>query len=147
MTCEIMTCEIMQSRLTALADGELTPETAAEVRLHLAACPDCAQAQAEETAVREMAASWDVDAPDIRTRVMQAISADAQCLLLAEMQLMRTEMEALRTEVEALRTEVAGLRRQLGRRAETPAWTPPARPEYTQDYPRMENDPWNLVRS
>jgi len=135
-----MTCEIMQSQLTALADGELAPETAAEVRLHLAACPGCAQAHADITAVQEMAAAWAVDAPDISARIQAAIAADDQSVLLSEMRL-------LRTEIEALRAEVSVLRRQLAGRAEPLPWTPLGRVEPKKDYPRMENDPWNLVRS
>ena len=135
-----MICEMMQSQLTALADGELALETADDAALHLAACPGCAHAHAEMTAVREMASAWTVDAPDISVRVQSAIAAADQNLLLDEVRLLRSEMEALRAEV-------SGLRRQLERRAETPPQTPSARFDTRKDYPRMENDPWNLARS
>jgi len=131
-----MTCDTCQSQLTALRDGELAPEAAAEAERHLAACPACAQARAGLAAVGEMADAWAVDAPDITGRAMSAIASDDQNLLLDEMRRLRTEMQDLRAEVTALR-------RQLSRRADPSLWTPPAR----SDYPRMENDPWNLTRS
>ncbi len=131
-----MICETIQSRLTALRDGELPPEAFAEAERHLAACPACAQAQADLASMLEMAAAWTVDAPDITGRVMQALVDDDQDLLL-------DEMRRLRAEMQELRAEVAALRRQLGRRDDPPAWFPPAEP----DYSRMENDPWNLTRS
>lgn len=131
-----MTCDTCQSQLTALADGELAPEAAAEAERHLQTCPDCAQARADLAAVGDMADAWPVDAPDISDRVMQAVASDDQNLLL-------DEMRRLRAEMQDLRAEVAALRRQLGRRTDPPLWTPPARP----DYPRMESDPWNSTRS
>jgi len=131
-----MTCDTCQSQLTALADGELAPEAAAEAERHLQTCPDCALARADLAAVGGMAAAWTVDAPDITGRVSQAITFDDQSLLLDEMRRLRAEMQDLRAEVVALR-------RQLSSRAGPPLWTPPTR----QDYPRTENDPWNLTRS
>ena len=131
-----MTCDTCQPQLTALRDGEIAPEAAAEAERHLAVCPDCAQARADLAAVGDMASAWTVDAPDISDRVRQAIASDDQNLLLEEMRFLRAEMQDLRAEV-------AALRRQLSRRADLPVWTPPAR----SDYPRMENDPWNLTRS
>lgn len=131
-----MTCDTCRSQLTALRDGELAPGAAAEAERHLAACPGCAQAWADLAAVREMADAWTVDAPDITTRVMQAVVSDDQSLLL-------DEMRCLRAEMQDLRAEVAALRHQLSRRADPPVWTPPAR----SDYPRMESDPWNSIRS
>ncbi len=131
-----MTCDAIQSQLTALRDGEIPPEAFAEAERHLAACPACAKMWAEFGAVRDMAAAWTVDAPDITGRVMQALTDDDQHLLL-------DEMRRLRAEMQELRAEVAALRRQLGRRDDPPAWFPPAEPDYSQ----MENDPWNLTRS
>lgn len=131
-----MTCDTCQSQLTALVDGELAPETAAEAERHLQTCPDCSQARADLAAVGERAAAWTIEAPDITGRVSQTIASDDQSLLL-------DEMRCLRAEMQDLRAEVAALRRQLSRRADPPLWTPPARP----DYPRTENDPWNLTRS
>lgn len=131
-----MTCDAIQSHLTALLDGELSPETASEIERHLAACPECAQARADLKAARELAASWSIDAPDITERVLQAVMLDDQILLL-------DEMKRLRAEMQDLRAEVAALRRQLSRPASPPAWFPSAKP----DFSRMENDPWNLIRS
>lgn len=131
-----MTCDAIQSQLTALRDGELLPETAAELNSHLQVCPGCARAWDELARVPERAAAWTLDAPDITRRVMQAVWDDDQSLIL-------DEMRRLRAEMQDLRGEVAALRRQLGRRPDPPLWTPPARP----DYSRMENDPWNLTRS
>lgn len=131
-----MTCNTLQSQLTALLDGELAPETAAEAERHLASCPGCAELQAGLAVVSEMATSWTVDAPDITGRVVRAAAADDQSLLLGEMRLLRAEMQELRAEVAALRG-------RLGRRADPQTWTPPARPDSSQ----MENDPWNLIRS
>ncbi len=131
-----MTCDTCQSQLTALVDGELAPEAAAEAERHLQTCPDCAQMRAGLAAVGEMADAWAVDAPDITRRAMSAIASDDQNLLL-------DEMRRLRAEMQDLRAEVAALRRQLSRRADPSLWTPPAR----SDIPRMENDPWNLTRS
>lgn len=137
-----MNCELVRSQLAALLDGELTADTAAAAEWHLAACPTCTQAHADLAAVREMAAAWEVDTPDISARIRQAIAAEDQSLLL-------DEVRGLRTEMEALRAEVVALRRQLSR-PELPrtegAWTPPSR-ENAKDYSRMENDPWNLIRS
>lgn len=130
-----MTCDELRPHLTALMDGELAPEAAAEAERHLASCPDCAQARDGLAAVQEMTAAWTLDAPDITSRVMQAAASDDQSLLLEEMRRLRAEMQDLRAEVAALRS-------QLSRRADPPLWTPPARP----DYSRMENDPWNLTR-
>ncbi|MDQ2800375.1 MAG: zf-HC2 domain-containing protein, partial [Armatimonadota bacterium] len=90
-----MTCDAIQSHITALLDGELTPETASEIECHLAACPECAQARADLEAARELAASWSVDAPDITERVMQAVALDDQSLLLDEMKQLRAEMQGL----------------------------------------------------
>ena len=130
-----MTCDKLRPHLTALVDGELAPEAAAEAERHLASCPDCAQARAGLAAVQEMTAAWTLNSPDITGRVMQAAASDDQSLLLEEMRRLRAEMQDLRAEVAALRS-------QLSRRADPPLWTPPARP----DYSRMENDPWNLTR-
>ncbi len=137
-----MTCDTLYPQLSALLDGELALESVAEAERHLSTCPQCAQARADLAAVREMAAAWTVDAPDISQRVMQAVASDDQSLLLGE-------MKRLRAEMESLREEVAALRRQLSsRRADLPLWTPPSRSDYSMaDYPRMENDPWNLTRS
>lgn len=131
-----MTCDTLRPSLTALLDGELAPPAAAEAERHLADCPDCTSALADLSAVQQMADAWTVDAPDITGRVQRATASDDQSLLLDEMRLLRAEMQDLRAEVAALRG-------QLGRRADAPLWTPPARP----DYPRTENDPWNLTRS
>ena len=136
MTSESMTCEIAHSQLTALQDGELTRKAVEEMEIHLAACVDCAKLQAELITVRERAAAWTVAVPDLESRMMQAIVSDDQRLLL-------DEMRGLRAEIEGLRAEVSVLRRQLSSRTALPEWTPPTR----TDYPRMENDPWSLVRS
>lgn len=133
-----MNCEPVHSRLTALLDSELPPDTAAEIERHLSDCPGCAQTQAELAAVRDMAMAWSADAPDISARVMQAIVADDHSLLLDEVRLLRAEMAELRAEV-------AALRRRLSPRPET-LWMLPGH-DSPKDYPRMENDPWNLVRS
>ena len=132
-----MICEIVQTQLMALADGELAPEATAEVQRHLEACHACAGAYSESLQVREMADGWHVDTPDISARVSSAIAADEQRLLLAELQLLRREMEGLRAEVSGLRRQLASVRPQL------PLWSPPRR----VNQPKMENDPWNLVRS
>jgi len=136
MTLKSMTCEIAQPQLTALGDGELTREAAEAVESHLATCTDCARLRTEIITVRERAAAWTVTMPDLDNRVMQAIMFDDQRLLLDEMRL-------LRAEIEGLRAEVSVLRRQLSSRLEMPQWTPSTR----SDYPKMENDPWSLVRS
>ena len=135
-----MTCALLQPQLTALLDGELLPDTAAEAERHLENCPGCTQVRAELIALVEMAGAWTEETPDISSRVMQAVTSDDSALLLGEMQRLRAEMQELRAEVAALRG-------QLSRRSEMPQWTPPARPDYAKDYPRMENDPWNLTRS
>ena len=135
-----MTCDILYPTLSALLDGELPPESAAEAERHLAACPDCAQTRADIRKMRERADAWIADAPDISGRVMAAIALDDQSLLLAEMQRLRAEMQNLRAEV-------AALRRRLPGPADRPLWLPPARPDYpNSDYARMENDPWSLTR-
>ena len=130
-----MTCDSFFTQLTALLDGELSPEAAAEAERHLAACRECAEARAVIAEMRGMTNAWTLDAPDITERVMSAVALDDPRLLLEGMQHLRTEMQALRAEV-------AALRRQLSARSDT-SWTPPTRP----DYSRMENDPWNLIRS
>jgi len=136
MIPESMTCKIAQPQLTALGDGELTGEAAEAVESHLATCPDCAKLRTELITVRERAAAWVLTVPDSDNRVMQAIVSDDQRLLL-------DEMRQLRAEIEGLRVEVSALRRQLSSRSALPEWTPATR----TDYPRMENDPWSLVRS
>ena len=132
-----MICEIVQMQLTALADGELAPETAAEIQRHLEACQACTGVYSESLQVREMAGAWRVDTPDVSARISSAIAADEQRLLLAEMQGLRREMEGLRDEVSVLRRQLASIRPQM------PLWSPPRRVHH----PKMENDPWNLVRS
>ena len=117
-----MTCDSLRPHLTALLDGELVPEAAAEAERHLSACPACTQARADLAAVGEMAADWTIDAPGVSGRVMQAVTDDGQSLLL-------DEMRRLRTEMQELRAEVAALRRQLSHRADLSVWTPLARPE------------------
>ncbi len=134
-----MNCELVQPRLTALLDGHLGGELAAEIARHLADCPACTQAHAELLAVKEMASAWNVNAPDTHARVMQAVAHDSESALLDEVRLLRTEMAELRAEV-------AALRRRLSPRPET-LWTLPDRLDSQKDYPRMENDPWNLIRS
>ena len=131
-----MTCDALPAQLTAWRDGELPPETAAALETHLTTCAACAEAQAKLAAVREMAAAWTVDAPDLTSRVLQTIDTDEPSLIL-------TEMRALRAEMQALRAEVADLRRTLARRDDPPAWFPLAK----LDFSRLENDPWNLIRS
>lgn len=131
-----MTCDDIRASLTALLDGELPPEAAAEIERHMAACPECAQAGAELKAVRALADGWTLDAPDITGRVMELVAMDDQSLLL-------DEMRSLRAELEALRAEVAALRRQLSRTAAPSAWFPSAKSDHT----RLENDPWNSIRS
>lgn len=135
-----MTCDTFTTHLPAWLDGELAPEAAAEAERHLAACRECAEARAVIAEMCGMADAWTIDAPDITRSVMSAIALDDQRLLLEE-------MRNLRTEMQALRAEVAALRRQLSARSDT-SWTPPTRPDYSRIvYSRMENDPWNLVRS
>ena len=134
-----MNCELVQPRLTALLDGQLGGELAAEIARHLANCPVCTQAHAELLAVKETASSWNVDAPDISARVMQAVAHDSENALLDEVRLLRAEMAELRAEV-------AALRRRLSPRPET-LWTLTDRLDSPKDHPRMENDPWNLIRS
>lgn len=134
-----MTCDTLVSQLVALLDGELSPEAAAEAERHLAICAECVQVQAEIAGLREMASAWTVDAPDITGLVLSAVAADDQRLLLEEMQRLRAEMQELRAEV-------AALRRQLSSRSEA-LWTLPSRTDYAPDYPRLENDPWDLTRS
>ena len=131
-----MNCELMQPHLTALLDSELPPGRAAEIERHLTDCPGCTQVHADFAAVREIAMAWDVDAPDISARVMQAIAADEQSLLLDEVRLLRAEMAGLRAEVAALHRRLPRSEMQ---------WTLPSR-DSPQDYSRMENDPWNLIR-
>ena len=135
-----MTCESVQAALTALLDTELSADAAADATQHLAECSACAKVYAENRAVREMASAWSVDAPDISAHIQSAIAADEQRLLLAELPLLRREMQALRAEVSELR-------RQLPHRADMPSWSPLRRADFSQEYPRMENDPWNLTRS
>ncbi len=135
-----MTCDTFFSQLVALLDGELSLEAAAEAERHLMTCAECAQARAEIVEMRGMANAWTIDAPDISGRVMAAVALDDQRQLLEEMQRLRAEMQELRAEV-------AALRRQLPSRSDPP-WMPPARSNYSKsDYARMENDPWNLIRS
>ena len=134
-----MNCDVVQSQLTALLDGELPPDSAAAAEKHLADCPGCAQSRSDLAAVKETASSWNVDAPDTYARVMQSVAADDQSVLLDEVRLLRAEMAELRAEV-------AALRRRLSPRPET-LWTLPDRLDSPKDYPRMENDPWNLIRS
>ncbi len=130
-----MTCDVFLSQLSALLDGELSPEAVAEAERHPATCAECAQARAEVAELRGMASAWTVAAPDITGLVMQAVALDDQRLLLEEMQRLRAEMQELRAEV-------AALRRLLPSRSDAP-WMPPAQAECL----RMENDPWNLIRS
>lgn len=131
-----MTCDSVQAQLTAYADGEVPPELRKEIKAHLVSCAECAGVIAEYSAVREKAAVWTVDTPDLTERILNAVTADEQSLLL-------DELRALRTEMSALRAEVADLRRRLPRRDDPPAWFPSAK----SDFARLENDPWNLTRS
>lgn len=132
-----MTCDESQMHLTALEDGELTPDLTVEVQAHLASCPACAARRTDYVAVAQMASAWAVDSPDVSARVMGSLAPDEAVL---------GELRELRAEMRALRAEVAALRRRLPRPFDpyTPQSAPgPARPDYT----RMEDDPWNLIRS
>jgi anti-sigma factor RsiW len=132
-----MTCDTVRAQLTAWRDGELPPETVAALEAHLVTCAACAETQAEQAAVIEMAAAWTLeDGADLTERVLEAIATDHQSLLLDEMRL-------LRNEIQALRAEVADLRRHLSRRNDPSAWFPQAKPYFS----RLENDPWNLIHS
>jgi len=131
-----MTCDEVQPQLTALDDGELPPELAAEIGMHLASCPACTDARAGLAGVRTLASAWAVDAPDVTSRVLRAVPPDEAVL---------EELRLLRAELRALRDEVAALRRHLPRPFDPyalPSAPAPARP----DTARMESDPWNLTR-
>ena len=132
-----MTCDEVQPQLTALEDGELVPEHAAEIGAHLTSCSACAEARTELAGVRRVAAAWAVDVPDIADRVQRAVAPDEAVL---------GELRLLRSEMRALREEVAALRRHLPRPFDPyalPSAPGPARP----DSARMEDDPWNSARS
>ena len=131
-----MNCDTLQAQLTAWRDGELPPETTAEIETHLASCAECTRALAKLSAVEEMAAVWTVATVDLTERVLNAVAADEQSLLLEE-------IHALRTEMQTLRAEVSDLRRRLAPRDNSSTWFPQAKP----NLPRMENDPWNSTRS
>ena len=132
-----MTCEKAQSHLTALEDGELTPELARDVEAHMASCPACAALRVELAGVARMASAWAVAAPDVSAWVMGSLGPDEAVL---------GELRELRAEMRALRAEVAALRRHLPRPFD-PYALPSAPAPARSDYPRMENDPWNLTRS
>ena len=67
-------CERYEAMISALLDGELSPEEEAEVRAHMASCPDCAAMYAAfaavGTAVREQ------DVPDtLHKGIMDTVRA------------------------------------------------------------------------
>jgi predicted anti-sigma-YlaC factor YlaD len=107
-----MSCDEVQAQLTALLDGELTPEAASGIEAHLVVCKTCSEARDEMRAVLEMAKAWQVDGSDVLTAVQQQISQeDMHALLL--------EMKRLRGEIVALRAEVAELKSRVGKRDAT----------------------------
>ena len=53
-------CERFQEMISALLDGELSAEEEAELRAHMAECPDCAAMAAAFAAVSEAVAAQDV---------------------------------------------------------------------------------------
>ena len=55
-------CERFQEMISALLDGELSAEEEAELRAHMAECPDCAAMAAAFAAVSEAVAAQDVPA-------------------------------------------------------------------------------------
>ncbi len=102
-----MNCRDVQSRLTALMDGELPEATAARIQAHLDTCATCAPIWQEHLALRQLTAAWTVEGGEVWEAIRQEIEPDTLGEILSEMQRMRSEIKALRTEVAALRAQVA----------------------------------------
>jgi anti-sigma factor RsiW len=96
-----MSCEEVQTQLTALLDGELAPEMTAEIEAHLAGCAACSEARAEMEAVLEMTRAWSVEGAGVLAAVQQQIQ----------------QVRQLRNEVASLREEVAHLKGRAGKSA------------------------------
>jgi anti-sigma factor RsiW len=105
-----MSCEEVQTQLTALLDGELAPEMTAEIEAHLAGCAACSEARAEMEAVLEMTRAWSVEGAGVLAAVQQQIQQD-------EMRALLQEVRQLRNEVASLREEVAHLKGRAGKSA------------------------------
>ncbi|HLV81215.1 MAG TPA: zf-HC2 domain-containing protein [Chthonomonadaceae bacterium] len=100
-----MTCAEIQTRLTALYDGELEPEPARRLQAHLETCADCARIAGEIRALRAQAMAWNVADGTVWDAVQAKIEAEEVRTVLAELQRLRTEVRQLRAEVAALRDQ------------------------------------------
>lgn len=70
-----MTCENLQSRLSAYLDGELSGRDMLAVRSHVHECPECAQVLEIERTMKEALASLPAVEPpaDFEARLMNAV--------------------------------------------------------------------------
>lgn len=112
--------DAISPHLTALADGELSGETADALRAHLAACAACARTFQEIVAVGRLAREANAlrrgDGAAGRDDVWAALRAqiapasnDTSALQKAVTEL-HDELRAARADIAALRAEVADLR-------------------------------------
>lgn len=107
-----MNCEAVRTQLVALRDNELTEDAAANVRAHLADCPQCAGLRQEFEGAVQMAGAWDVEGADVWPSVRGCLTSE-EILTGAEVRMLHEEMRGLRAEIHRLREDVAELRRQL----------------------------------
>jgi hypothetical protein len=108
-------CEEIRPRLTALSEGELTPEAAA----HLAECETCREALEALDGTRALADAWQPtdSGRDIWEAVRQEITTSEISALLGEMQALRAEVRRLQSEVDVLKAQQASPRALPGHRS------------------------------
>ncbi len=67
-------CQQRDLNISRWLDGELEPDTAAELEIHVEGCPDCRAAVAER---RELRQRWDLPAPLLSTSADRDLIVDA----------------------------------------------------------------------
>ena len=122
-------CHAAAPHLTALADGELSEETADAVRAHLDACSACARTFQGIAAVGRLASTADAaraanDGDEnawvaLRAHVAPA-AFDAEAVFT-----LRDAVTELRAELRATRAEMAALRAEIARQRSRPTSAPP----------------------
>lgn len=102
-----VTCEQVQARLAALADGECEHDEAVRMEAHCAVCRECARHREDQTGVRWAVGEWQVETvdlwPSLEARIETESSRDSLAELRAEMAQMKAQLARLEHEVFLLR--------------------------------------------
>ncbi len=102
-----MTCDTVRQRLNALLDDECSAREEAQMRVHLAACPQCAAEYEQLAATRQAANAWSMEGGEIWSALREQIEAPDLASVLEELRHLRAEVRSLRAEVATLRAQAA----------------------------------------